>query len=426
VTNEDRESLFYANEADIDVETNIIGTYYIKSSKLSTKEAAEQIAMEESIGTWTDITTETEYVQRLAAKAFSYSDKKEGIVKVAFPLELFDPEIGGIPNLLSIMAGNLFGLTGLDRVKLLDIDLPKDYVQSYPGPQFGIEGIRKLVGTTKNRRPHVGTIIKPKVGLTPIDTAEVAYEAASGGLDLIKDDETLTSQKFCPFEERLVHVMEKLDLVKEETDKTVLYAVNISATNDKLLTLADFARSNGANCLMIDILTTGFGAVQILAQNEIKLPLHIHRTMHGALTEGKHGVSMMVLAKLTRLVGGDQLHTGTAAGKMGLAEELPEIQRINNFLRADWFGLKPILPVASGGIHPAIVPINVKNLGTDLVIQAGGGVHGHPQGTRAGAMAMVQAVEAAFQNISPEIYAKTHPELAAALNKWKDKYSKKD
>jgi ribulose-bisphosphate carboxylase large chain len=111
---------------------------------------------------------------------------------------------------------------------------------------------------------------------------------------------------------------------------------------------------------------------------------------------------------------------------MGLAEELPEIQRINNFLRADWFGLKPILPVASGGIHPAIVPINVKNLGTDLVIQAGGGVHGHPEGTRAGATAMVQAVEAAFQNISPEIYAKTHPELAAALNKWKDKYSKKD
>lgn len=421
-----RELLFFAEEAGIDIETNIIGTYYIKSSKLSTKQAAEQIAMEESIGTWTDITTETEYVQRLAAKAFSFSERKEGIVKVAFPLELFDPEIGGIPNLLSIVAGNLFGLTGLDRVKLLDIDLPKEYVCNYPGPQFGIEGIRELIGTTENRRPHIGTIIKPKVGLTPMDTATVAYEAASGGLDFIKDDETLTSQRFCPFEERLVRVMEKLDLVKEETGKTVLYAANISATNDKLLTLADFARSNGANCLMIDILTTGFGAVQVLAQNRLKLPLHIHRTMHGALTEGKHGVSMMVLAKATRLVGGDQFHTGTAAGKMGLADELPDIQRINTFLRDDWYGLKPILPVASGGIHPAIVPINVEKLGTDLVIQAGGGVHGHPQGTRAGAMAMMQAVEAASQNIPLETYAGTHPELASALNKWKDKYSKKN
>jgi ribulose-bisphosphate carboxylase large chain len=174
MSNEDRESLFFAQESDIDLEQNIIGTYSIRSSRFSTKESAEQIAMEESIGTWTDITTET----------------------VAYPLELFDPETGGIPNLLSIVAGNLFGLTGLDRVKLLDIDLPKQYVQSYPGPRFGIEGIRQLVGTLKNRRPHVGTIIKPKVGLTPTDTAKVAYEAASGGLDLIKDDETLTSQKF--------------------------------------------------------------------------------------------------------------------------------------------------------------------------------------------------------------------------------------
>lgn len=426
MTYQDRAALFFAEETDIDIDNNVIGTYYIKSSKFSTKQSAEQIAMEESIGTWTDITTETEYVRRLAAKAFSYSAKREGIVKVAFPLELFDPEIGGIPNLLSIVAGNLFGLTGLDRVKLLDIDLPKEYVQSYPGPQFGIDGIRELVGTTENRRPHVGTIIKPKVGLTPEDTAAVAYEAASGGLDFIKDDETLTSQKFCPLEERLVHVMEKLDLVKEETGKIVLYAINISATNDKLLTLADFARNNGANCLMIDILTTGFGAVQVLAQNAAKLPLHIHRTMHGALTEGKHGVSMMVLAKLTRLVGGDQLHTGTAAGKMGLAEELPEIQRINDFLRAEWYGLKPTFPVASGGIHPAIVPINIENLGTDLVIQAGGGVHGHPQGTRAGAKAMMQSVEASFQHIPLETYAKIHPELALALSKWKDTYSQKD
>ncbi|MDD1779017.1 MAG: RuBisCO large subunit C-terminal-like domain-containing protein [Candidatus Helarchaeota archaeon] len=424
--NEDRASLFFAKETDIDLEQNIIGTYAIKSTRFSTKESAEQIAMEESIGTWTDITTETEYVRKLAAKAFAYSEKKEGIVKVAYPLELFDPEIGGIPNLLSIVAGNLFGLTGLDRVKLLDIDLPKQYVQSYPGPQFGIEGIRHLVGTSTNRRPHVGTIIKPKVGLTPADTAKVAYEAASGGLDLIKDDETLTSQKFCPFEERLLRVLEKLDLVKQETGKTVLYAVNISATNDKLFKLADFAKDNGANCLMIDILTTGFGVVHQLVQNAIKLPLHIHRTMHGALTEGLHGVSMMVLAKLTRLVGGDQLHTGTAAGKMGLAEGIPEIQLINNFLRADWYGLKPIFPVASGGVHPALVPINVNKLGTDLVIQAGGGVHGHPQGTRAGARAMVQAAEASFQKITLEIYAKTHPELASALTKWKDKYAKKD
>ena len=423
---EDRGKLFYADESEIDLDDNLIASYLVKSSKFSTKIAAEQIATEESIGTWTKISTELDYVRRLAAKAIKYSEGNEGVVKVAFSLELFDPGIGGIPNLLSIVAGNLFGLTGLDRVKLLDVEFPKNYVKAFPGPQFGIEEIRKLVGTTSNRRPHVGTIIKPKVGLNPADTAKVAYEAGSGGLDLIKDDETLTSQKFCPFEDRLVKVMEKLDLVKEETGKTVLYAVNISATNDKLLELADFAKDNGANCIMIDILTVGFGGVQVLTQDSIKLPIHIHRTMHGAMTEGLHGISMMGLAKMTRLVGGDQLHTGTAAGKMGLAKDIPEIQEINSFLRSDWFGLKPVFPVASGGVHPGIVPVNIKHLGTDLVVQAGGGVHGHPNGTRAGAKAMVQAAEAAFQNIPLDIYANTHPELAIALGKWKDKYAKKD
>jgi ribulose-bisphosphate carboxylase large chain len=423
---DERENLFYASEKDIDTDENLIASYLIQSSKFSTKVAAEQIAIEESIGTWTEITTELNYVRRLAAKAFKYSNEHEGIVKVAYPLELFDPEIGGIPNLLSIVAGNLFGLTGLDRVKLIDVEFPKKYVELFSGPQYGIEGIRKIVGTTANRRPHVGTIIKPKVGLNPTDTAKVAYEAASGGLDLIKDDETLTSQNFCPFEDRLVKVMEKLDLVKEETGKTVIYAVNISATYDKLLELADFAKDNGANCLMVDVLTAGFSAIQVLTQDSIKLPIHVHRTMHGALTEGLHGISMLVLAKLTRLVGGDQLHTGTAAGKMGLAKDLPEIQAINRFLRSEWFGLKSVFPVASGGVHPALVPENVKNLGTDLVVQAGGGVHGHPNGTRAGAKAMMQAAEAAFQNIPLDTYAKTHPELAIALKKWYNKFAKKD
>ena len=77
-------------------------------------------------------------------------------------------------------------------------------------------------------------------------------------------------------------------------------------------------------------------------------------------------------------------------------------------------------------MHPGIVAANVEHLGTDLVIQAGGGIHGHPNGTRAGAKAMVQAAEAAFQGIPAQEYAKNHPELALALEKWKDKYSKKD
>jgi ribulose-bisphosphate carboxylase large chain len=149
---------------------------------------------------------------------------------------------------------------------------------------------------------------------------------------------------------------------------------------------------------------------------ETRLIVHGHRAMHAAMTRNKkHGISMLVFAKLLRLAGIDQLHTGTVIGKME-SRETPEI---NNFLRNDWHGLRTTLPVASGGLHPGVVPKLVKILGKDIVIQAGGGIHGHPDGTKAGAAAMRQAIDATMEGIPLIKYAKKHNELKMALKRWK-------
>jgi len=91
---------------------------------------------------------------------------------------------------------------------------------------------------------------------------------------------------------------------------------------------------------------------------------------------------------------------------------------INSFLRSDWYGLKPVLPIASGGLYPGLVPELIKILGNDLIINFGGGIHGHPDGTLAGAKAARQAVEATMQNIFLSDYAKDKIELAKALETW--------
>jgi len=423
------EGVFFSDVSGIDPENYIICTYYVETSG-TLESAGEAIAAEESIGTWTDIKTiKLDIQQRLAAKAFKFEEKEKGtgLIKIAFPLELFDLEKGGIPNIMSMITGNLFGLSALKNVRLLDAQFPKSMLTYFPGPKFGLEGVRKIVGTQKNRRPHLGTIIKPKVGLNPSETAEVAYEAAVGGVDFIKDDETLLSQKFCPLEERLSKVMEKIDLVKEETGRTVFYALNITGNVNKLFEFADYAVENGANMIMLDILLSGLAALQKLAEDpSIKVPLHCHRTFHAAFTKNPlHGVHMKVIAKLTRLAGGDQLHSGTAAGKMGIEEETPEILETNAAMLQEWGNMKPVIPVASGGIHPSLVPKNVEILGTDLVINAGGGIHGHPDGTRAGAAAMRQAIDAVMKKIPLEKYAKTHAELRKALEKWGYRYVEK-
>ncbi len=383
---------------------DLIATYYFRPKPGVTADfAAHAISEEQTTGTWTDLCTvndETAYVHAYDGEVLEVSPVSDGgfLTKIRFPYEIFEP--GNIPQYLSVIAGNLFGLGKLDAVRLVDIAIPIRLAAAETGPKFGIEGVRKLVGTQTTRRPHVGTIIKPKVGLTPADTAKVAYEAALGGVDLIKDDETLTDQKFCPLMERLDAVMAALDKAEQETGHKVLYALNVTTGGDRIVEAGERAVRAGANMLMVDVLTAGFSAVQALAQNPaITVPIHVHRTMHGAFTRNPHhGIAMRPIAKLVRICGGDQLHTGTVSGKMGGSVE--EILGDNQSLTEDFGSILPVFPVASGGLHPGKVHAELATLGTEIILQAGGGIHGHPDGTRAGAAAMRQAVDAFLAGVS--------------------------
>ena len=394
---------------------DVIATYrFIPDKGTKPEEAARWIAEEETTGTWTAIGTTTEYVRRLDGEVMEITPE-EGhyLVKIRYPAEIFEP--GNVAQYLSVIAGNLFGLKKLASVRFLDMDVPESLIP-FPGPKFGIRGVRAIIGTTN--RPHVGTIIKPKVGLTPDDTAEVAYQAAVGGVDLIKDDETLTDQAFCPMRERVPKVMAGLRRVKEETGRQVLYAVYVTTRADRIVEKAEEAISLGANMVMVDVLIAGFGALQALGEAPgVTVPIHVHRAMHAAMTRNReHGIAMRPLARIVRWLGGDQLHTGTVSGKM--SHEAEEVLGDNKVLTGPCFGKKRTFPVSSGGLHPGKVFRELGTLGTDLVLQAGGGIHGHPDGTAAGAMAMRQAVDAFMEEIPLEEYAKQHYELERALKQW--------
>ena len=179
------------------------------------------------------------------------------------------------------------------------------------------------------------------------------------------------------------------------------------------------ALDNGAKCLMIDVILTGYQELAQMARDpSVKVPIHVHRTMHAAFTRNqKHGISMLPVAKIVRMLGGDQLHIGSyGQGKMDTDLEL-ELQ-LKQALIEPMYELKTTFPVASGGLYPAKIPNLVKYGGNNVIIQAGGGIHGHPDGTQKGAMGMRQALDATLKGISLEEYAKDHAELAKALEKW--------
>jgi len=393
-------------------ETDLISTFHLEPDCISLKEAAGGVAAESSIGTWTELTTTEPYMAKLAACVFSMQGNT---AKIAYPIELF--EQGNMPNILSSVAGNVFGLKALKNLRLTDFELPAKLVRSFKGPMFGIQGIRSLLKVPE--RPLVGTIIKPKLGLKTKDHARVAYEAWAGGCDIVKDDENLSSQRFNPFEDRIVKTLEARDKAQKETGERKVYMANITAKTETMLKRAEYVLKHGGEYVMVDILTCGWSALQTLRDQKFKLVIHAHRAGHAAITKNpKHGIAMRAIAKVARIIGVDQLHVGTIVGKM--SETKTEVLENIDALKMEMAGLKPVLPVASGGLHPKLVPALIKYFGKDFVIQAGGGIHGHTDGTFAGATAMRQAVDATMQGKTLEAYAETHKELKVALKLWEE------
>ena len=409
----------------------LIAEYYAEAPRgLSLEKTAEHLAKESSIGTWTDISTMNRKIaEKLKPHVFSI-DKKNNIVKIAYPPELF--EKGNMPQIYSSVAGNIFGMSAVKNLRLEDIRFPMSIIKSFKGPRFGIPGVRRILKVKK--RPLVGTIVKPKVGLTPSQHAKVAYESWAGGLDIVKDDENLTSMKFNRFEDRIIKTLEARDKAESETGERKMYMANVTAETKTMLKRAEFVKEHGGEYIMVDILTVGWSGLQALREANLGLVIHAHRAMHGALTRNKrHGISMNVIAKTARIIGVDQIHIGTAVGKMEgtpkeirmteleVEESFVKENKSGHLLEQDFGGLKPVFAVASGGLHPALTKPLVDILGKNIIIQYGGGCHGHPLGTRAGAVAIRQSVDAAMKGIDAKEYAKSHKELKLALEKWSKK-----
>lgn len=416
----------------INYDEYVIGTYIISyPAGLPVPIIAPMLALEQSTGTWVPVPGETAEVrcQHIAKVIGVYEmpdyeamvppnlQDRKWFVQIAYP----EVNIGEqIPMLLTTAVGNIS--MGGD-IKLVDIRFPKKYVAGFKGPRFGIEGVRKLLGVPK--RPLLNNMIKPCTGYPLELGAELFRKAALGGCDIIKDDELIADASFNSVLGRVKRYMEIEKQVYEEKGEHTLYTVNVTDKIPKVFRNAKRAVELGCNGIMINYLAVGFPVLQALAEDRnINVPILGHMDVAGAFYMSPlHGIgSHLVLGKLPRLAGADIVVIPAPYGKAPVIDY--KFKNVARNLSFPLYNLKPTFPMASGGITPSMVPQVMADLGNDIVIGSGGGIHAHPQGPVAGGKAFRQAIDAVMQGIPLSEYAKDHQELATSLKEWADPFSR--
>jgi ribulose-bisphosphate carboxylase large chain len=414
--------------------TSRIEADYLLETPGDVRRVAELMAGEQSSGTFVAVPGETEELKaRVAAHVIRLEpldDVSEGpslpsagllikpttrfrraLVTLSWPLDTLGPSL---PNLLATVAGNLFELKPVTGLRLLDIRLPREFAAAYHGPRFGVEGTRRLAGVTG--RPLIGTIIKPSVGLSAAETADLVRTLCQADIDFIKDDELQSDGPNCPFDARVEAVMRVINDHAQRTGKKVMYAFNLTGEIDQMRRRHETLLRHGATCMMASINSVGLtGMIELGRLGQ--LPIHAHRNGWGYLSRHPAlGWSNIAWQKIWRLAGADHMHVNGIGNKFAETDE-SSLSSARACL-APMFASKScaVMPVFSSAQTALQAPATYQGLGsTDLIVTAGGGIIAHPLGVAAGVEAMKEAWEAALTGVPLAEFARTRPSLQRAL-----------
>ncbi len=413
----------FAIPESLDRDEYIIAKYTFAAETPDYIKFASRLAIEMSTGSWIPMPLETpELIRKHGAKVIDVFEVPdyEGVApqgKRMLILEIAIPVVNIGYQIAMLLNTFLGAISYFGEIRLVELEFPKSFAQAFPGPRFGVEKLRQELGVPE--RPLLLTIIKPCTGLSPKQAGELFYQMAMGGADLIKDDEKMGNTSFSSVAERVSACMSAAKSVYEATGKMVRYAVNITDDPDQVMDNARAAIDAGGNMLMISHLTAGLGVLRKLAESpEITVPILVHPDMTGVLSRSeKVGVSShLILGKLPRLCGADIVDVPSPYAAFPSVRE--KYMKIGISLQSPMYGMNKAWLQTGGAFQPGHVQAVVDDVGTDIVVGAGGSVHGHPMGATAGVKALRQAIDAVMAGRPLREAAKEYKELQVALDEW--------
>ena len=408
-------------------------TYTIETP-LDPNKVAEIMAGEQSCGTFTRVQGETDELRERARAIVEQVEVVEQTAQPSLPnawlerrgakgpwsrakVRLSFPvgNIGtNLPTLAATVAGNLYDLGETTALRLETLHLPAAYRERFDRPQHGVVGTRRLSGVEQG--PLLGTIIKPNVGLSPAQTAELVDQLCRAGVDFIKDDEVCANPEHAPLEERVKAVMAVVREHQQRTGKRVMVAFNISDETDAMRQHADLIEQEGGNCAMVSLNYCGYSAIQTLRRST-SIVLHGHRNGYGAMS--RHpllGISFQAYQVLWRLAGVDHMHVHGLQGKFAQSDEEVVTSALDCLAPLSNEFDDRVMPAFSSGQWAGTVPATFEAVGSDdLLFMSGGGILAHPNGPEAGVISLRQAWNVAQSGVTLAEHAKQAPELRQAL-----------
>ncbi|KKS79553.1 MAG: Ribulose 1,5-bisphosphate carboxylase, large subunit [Candidatus Beckwithbacteria bacterium GW2011_GWA2_43_10] len=359
-----------------------LADYWLESTT-DLREASFSLAIGQSVGNPTIRSRrETEKLLEqhsaiILADETKLKNLTKGRVRIAFPLKNMNIQEDGVTQLLVQAMGGQLDIKIIKKCRLLNLDLPKAF--KFKGPRFGIKGVRQFTGV--NDRPILGGIIKPKVGLSSQELLVVMKEMVEGGVNFIKEDEIMANPGCCPLEKRVPLVMQYLK------GKKVIYAVCINSDYPYILERARRVYELGGNAVHVNW-WAGLGIYKAIRELDLPLFLFFQKSGDRIITDEKHRfhIAWPVICQLAGLMGVDIIHAGMWGGY--LAETAASLRKTLAVLAA-----YNVLPSLSCGLHPGMIGAINKRFGVNYLANAGGAIHGHPGGTKAGVQAFRQAID---------------------------------
>ena len=345
-------------------------TYRLFGNEKDARAKAEDICIEQTVEFPADEVPEGVIRDHVFGRieSFERGDQESFVAIISYAVEI---AAGELTQLLNVIFGNSSIKPG---IRVENLDLPESLLSRYKGPRFGRNGIRKMLNVPE--RPLLSTAIKP-MGLSCGELADLAYQFALGGMDMIKDDHGLTDQCCSPFEERVKRCSEAVARASRETGGQSIYVANVTAPHAEVMTRARIAKDVGAGGLMIAPGLTGFDLMRELADDDsLGLPILTHPALQGSFVTGTGGMSHgVIFGLLARLAGADATIFPNFGGRFSFSRE--ECKDIFKGTEAPMGRIKSIFPAPGGGMSLARVPEMLETYGKDLIFLIGGGLFKH-------------------------------------------------